>query len=181
MIVMRNEEIEALANNLIKKLNINKLPIPVEVIPKHLNIELQYESFDGQIDGLLYRDEDSEQYVIGVNSKHLPNRRRFTIAHEIGHFLLHHGESIYVDGGSFQVNFRDSESSKGANIEEIEANLFAAALLMPEELVKETVMKRLKNGIDFLHESEELDKIANDFKVSVQALCIRLGRLGYTF
>jgi hypothetical protein len=41
---------------------------------------------------------------------------------------------------------------------------------MPEELVKETVMKRLKNGIDFLHESEELDKIADDFKVSVQAL-----------
>jgi len=60
----------------------------------------------------------------------------FTIAHEIGHFILHHGESdLFID--TTYVAFRDSESTKGENRAEIQANQFAAALLMPALFIEQ--------------------------------------------
>lgn len=67
--------------------------------------------------------------VIGVNSFHPQNRGRFTIVHEIG--------KVYMDGinNIFRFQHRNQDSSKGTNIEEKEANLFAAELLMPKQFL----------------------------------------------
>ena len=73
------------------------------------------------------------QVLIGVNSLHHSNRRRFTVAHECGHLLLHAGET-FIDK-SFRVNWRDGVSSLAVDRHEIEANQFAAELLMPFEMV----------------------------------------------
>ncbi len=63
-------------------------------------------------------------------------RQRFTIAHELGHFFLHRASStVFVDAAP--IFFRDESSSNGSQREEIEANAFAAELLMPEDAIRQ--------------------------------------------
>ncbi|USK87293.1 ImmA/IrrE family metallo-endopeptidase [Peribacillus asahii] len=53
---------------------------------------------------------------ISVNKNHSRQRQRFTIAHELGHFLLHKGTAIHVDR-NFRVNFRNGASSQATDLE----------------------------------------------------------------
>lgn len=94
-------------------------------------------------------------------------RQRFTIAHELGHFLLH---STAEENA---VLFRDDRSSKGTSIREIQANSFAAALLMPELELR----KRVPEHITAVH-SDQVDELADEFRVSSQAMGYRLSDLG---
>src|SRR3954470_4270018 len=71
------------------------------------------------------------RYIIGINSSHPETRKRFTIAHEMGHLVLHQLDQVHVDK-QFLVKLRDDISSQAIDPHEIEANAFAAALLMPE-------------------------------------------------
>jgi hypothetical protein len=86
-------------------------------------------------------------------------RRRFTIAHEIGHFVLHPGRVAPERGGPANQAGRDQER---------EADVFAAELLMPEHLVRQAV---LEVGADTAC-------LAGRFEVSEQAMSVRLRRLG---
>ncbi|CAG7650333.1 hypothetical protein PAESOLCIP111_06054 [Paenibacillus solanacearum] len=175
---MNINKAEKKAEQLLNKLNIHEVPIPVEEIAKNLNIHVQYQPFEGELSGLLFRNEDESEVIIGVNSSHSVNRQRFTIAHELGHFLLHKGNEMHVDRG-FKLNFRDENSSKAINPEEVEANAFAAALLMPKQFLIEAVQEKLDGEIDLLNnESKQFTEIAEQFKVSQQALFIRLGKIG---
>jgi len=108
-----------------------------------------------------------------VNSRHHPNRRRFTIAHELGHFRLHRGVAIHIDE-DFRVNLRDEDSSKGVSWEEVEANRFAAELLMPTGFLFQDVEK-FKN-ID----KQAVQNLARRYRVSSQSMEIRLANLGFT-
>ncbi|KUP25799.1 ImmA/IrrE family metallo-endopeptidase [Paenibacillus sp. DMB5] len=165
------------AEKLLNKHRITTPPINVESIAKNLNIDIQYEPFDGQLSGVLIRDSQTSTYVIGVNDKHKKNRQRFTIAHEIGHFLLHKGHETHIDT-AITVNFRNSISSNGLRSEEIEANAFAAALLMPEELLEEYINENYDGYIDY-NDDEQIKTMADAFGVSTQALMIRLGKLNW--
>lgn len=166
---------EAIARAILQKFNVQKAPVPVEQIAKKLGAALQFEPFDGDedISAMLFRD--GERTVIGVNAKHVRTRQRFSIAHECGHLQLHKGK-MYVDA---RVNFRDAVSSQAVDPEEIEANAFAAELLMPKFLV----LAELKNAIDKhkSHDAEVLaDALARTFEVSKQAMEFRLRNLGLT-
>lgn len=167
---------EKKANKLLEDLNINELPIPVEKIAQILDIKISYEPFKGKdLSGILYRDDNDT--IIGVNSEESPQRKRFTIAHELGHFMLHEGNKLYVDQ-NFRVNFRDINSSSATDMNEIEANAFAAALLMPDKIVKDTFYSVTSNGIDsFSDYSEEIVLLSKIFNVSQTAITIRLGKL----
>jgi Zn-dependent peptidase ImmA (M78 family) len=120
---------------------------------------------------MLFRD--AGRVVIGINSTHAKTRQRFTIAHECGHLQLHAGK-MYVDA---RVNFRDAVSGLAIDHEEIEANAFAAALLMPQDHVLTEIRKASKR-----HESHDVtvivDELARAFVVSKQAMEIRLKNLG---
>lgn len=168
---------EKKAIKLLESLNIDQLPIPVDDIAKSLNITISNEPFEGNISGVLYRDETHT--IIGVNSKESPKRQRFTIAHEIGHFTLHEGEQVFVDQ-DFSVTFRDNNSSKGNNLTEIEANAFAASLLMPEHLVKKVYETTIHYGVDPFSDNhqEEVALLAKIFNVSQTSMLIRLTKLG---
>ena len=77
--------------------------------------------------------------IIGVNALHHPNRQRFTVAHECGHLILHKAQitkEVHVDK-DFPMLMRDSVSAAGVNEMEIEANVFAAELLMPGSFSRE--------------------------------------------
>ena len=77
--------------------------------------------------------------IIGVNALHHPNRQRFTIAHECGHLILHKPQitkEVHVDKAlASPMLMRDSVSAAGVDEMEIEANLFAAELLMPKAIL----------------------------------------------
>ncbi|MEQ9163174.1 MAG: ImmA/IrrE family metallo-endopeptidase, partial [Ilumatobacter fluminis] len=112
--------------------------------------------------------------VIVVNGQHADVRQRFTIAHELGHFLLHRGRPVIVDHLTrAHVNMRDETSSLATSTEEIAANQFAASLLMPTDWVTSAI-----NSLDHLSSSRQVAALASTFDVSEQAMEYRLINLG---
>lgn len=163
---------EKKAYQLLDHLGIEQIPIPVDDIAEQLDIKVLREPFNGELSGVLYKDKD--ETIIGVNATHTPRRRRFTIAHELGHFVMHDLDVVHFD----EKFYRDTTSSLAIDPNEIEANAFAAALLMPEHIVRREV-ERLAGEIDLMEDSsEEICKLADAFDVSQQALLIRFGKLG---
>lgn len=133
-----------------------------------------------------------DQGSIIVNSAHHLHRQRFTAAHELGHYVLHRGasEELLFEDGSFskaivdkrregarRVFNRDRISEQGTHQIEIEANRFASALLMPEILIEEVVMKL---HIDITDDAD-VKRLSKRFLVSEQAMIHRLTNLGITF
>lgn len=131
---------------------------------------------------MLYRDTDPK--IVGVNATHPPARQRFTIAHELGHLLLHKGRPIIVDKTIRLVNTRtddpDPTSSLATRREEIEANGFAAELLMPRDLVLKEANALVKSH-ETISDDSFVEDLARRFRVSRQAMEIRLGSMGVLF
>lgn len=145
-------------------------PVPVERVAGMLGARLRYSPFDGELAGMLLRD--GKNIVIGVNSLHHINRQRFTIAHECGHLLLHKGKDVHIDR-SFRINRRDELSSKAIDPEEIEANRFAAELLMPQD----SLLSDLRDFDIDIEDDGQLKELADRYQVSVQALTHRITNL----
>lgn len=122
----------------------------------------------GRLSGML----DSEEMVIWVDrgeARRSPGRRRFTIAHEIGHLLLHVPVShkvFYDRPGDIRETEEDSPDGELPELRqrEREANVFARELLMPEPLMNEQAHATGFN----------LPALANRFEVSVPAIRLRL-------
>lgn len=169
---IRRKLIGSLVNDLLDKNEIDEAPINVEKIAQKLKLKVLYQSLKGDLSGCIIREDDHA--VIGVNSFHSETRQRFTIAHELGHFLLHEGEEVFVDH-SFRINRRDGISKTTQKPEEIEANIFAAQLLMPKRLL----IKELSDGELDLTDDDQIAKLAQKYKVSQQALSYRLANLGF--
>jgi Zn-dependent peptidase ImmA (M78 family) len=148
------------------------LPIDVEAIAAHLDVQIVLERLDKSVSGMLYRDGD--HVVIGVNSAHPERRQRFTVAHELGHLVLHKGRPLVVD--HVRVNFRDATSSAASDSEEIQANAFAAELLMPRDRVLADARPLLQEVS--ASEAVVLRDLADGYKVSVEAMDYRLTNLG---
>jgi Zn-dependent peptidase ImmA (M78 family) len=121
---------------------------------------------------MLFRDD--ELTVIGVNSLHPKMRRRFTIAHELGHCLLHKGMETYLDR-SVRLNFRDERSALAVDRNEIEANAFAAELLMPRPAFTRVLLETAHR--DSQSDRQFLKNLATLFEVSGQAMEHRLVNL----
>ena len=144
-------------------------PIDVRAIARHVGIRIRPSSFKDDVSGLLVLKDGTP--TIGFNGLHSRVRQRFTIAHELGHYALHRGDAkLFVDKRYNSVFFRDEDSSKGKYRQELEANAFAAALLMPIGLIQDVIGKR---GFD-LAEEDALDELAQLFDVSRQAMAYRL-------
>ena len=161
------------AKAVLKEINIKTLPVPVEKIAKALGADLRFQPMDDELSGMIYIKDNVP--IIGVNALHHPNRQRFTIAHECGHLRMHkHAitSAVHVDK-QFSMLWRDTVSSTATNSIEIQANQFAAELLMPRELL-EKALAEIKFDID---DGEPLEKLAKKLKVSKQALEYRIRNL----
>jgi Zn-dependent peptidase ImmA (M78 family) len=149
-------------------------------VAKAYGLEIIRQNADPNVSGFLIKGLEDGSGIIGVNSSHTLNRQRFTIAHEIGHFLLHNYQGVHFDREStaLQIYNRDNNSSTGLDHDEREANLFAAELLMPRDFVQ-TAM----DGIDSLtlldQKESALDRLAKQFRVSITAMTYRLAYLKY--
>ena len=175
---VRRRHIHRLVTILLAEMRVHEAPVPIEDIADHLGATVQYEPGDPDLSGFLLRDDDEHGLIVGVNASHHPNRQRFTIAHELGHLLLHAGERLHVDRAQrgFQVMRRDDLSSQGTDEAEREANLFAAELLMPQAFLEADIEN--EDDLDLLDE-DDLADIAKRYMVSAQALTFRLANLGY--
>ena len=163
----------------LEKHKISQGAVPIEQIVGSYGIRLKLDKVDDELSGFLVRVEDSQKKsVIGANKAHHPHRQRFTIAHELGHYLLHRGQTVHLDQQrlAFAINLRNAVSSKGEDQDEREANLFAAELLMPAKFLA----KDLEGvSLDLLDDSGVLDRLDKKYKVSTQALTFRLANLDY--
>src|SRR5690348_3700946 len=92
---MRRNDVEREAANLIAKYGVTRPPVPVDEIARMLGAEVRYSPGNDNVSGALVRSPQG--IVIGVNSAQHFHRQRFTIAHELAHFLLHDGIQLHVD------------------------------------------------------------------------------------
>ncbi|MFT0862142.1 ImmA/IrrE family metallo-endopeptidase [Ancylobacter sp. G4_0304] len=168
------EEAREKARAIIRDFPVRAPPVPIERVVKARGIVLQHAPLDDEISGMAYiRDGVS---IIGVNALHHPNRQRFTIAHELGHHVLHpeHLRSeVHLDK-AFRVLMRDGMTSQGIDQLEIQANAFASELLMPTAFLEDYVDPA---GLD-LDDDERLEALARKFRVSTSALRYRLAPRG---
>jgi Zn-dependent peptidase ImmA (M78 family) len=152
---------------LLAKYDVRQPFVPVQKIAEGEGARIEKQDFEDDWSGFLLRGAGKP--IIGVNKSHGVFRQRFTIAHELGHFLLHDGDQLHVDK-SFRVNFRDDTSGLGTEVEERESNTFAAWLLMPSEFLRRDVrMEHLD-----LHGEEAVEELARRYRVSKQAMTFRL-------
>jgi Zn-dependent peptidase ImmA (M78 family) len=162
---MNQDLIRKKVSELLRRTGVQRPPVPVDKIAEMLRLSVRYSPSADAVSGALIRK--GKELIIGVNSYQHPNRQRFTIAHEIAHFVMHKGWQLHVDE-DFCIN-RDGSNNR----EEIEANRFAAELLMPVELIEVDVSR--------FHIIDEavVSVLAGRYKVSTQAMQIRLTNLGY--
>jgi len=170
---MNSETARAAARRIVEEFPVRSAPVPVERIVKSRGIVLQYAPLADDLSGMAFIRDGVR--IIGVNALHHPNRQRFTIGHELAHHELHPEhllEKVHVDK-TFRVMMRDDLAQQGVDPLEVQANAFAAELLMPHELIKDLVGE----GLD-LDDDARLDAMARKFRVSTSALRYRLGVRG---
>jgi Zn-dependent peptidase ImmA (M78 family) len=154
------------AKELISRYHITRPAIPIEDITKALGLSVQYSKLDNEISGMIYINDGVP--IIGINVAHHENRQRFTLAHECGHFLLHQEYifgSVHVDK-RYPVLLRSDVSSQGVDPIEIEANQFAAELLVPEEFL----IQEIQITVYDIEDDEFILGLARKFKVSSQMM-----------
>lgn len=146
---LRFKERRASASDILLALEIYRPPVDVRAIVQRLEIHL-HETLNPGWDGALRSDESEAHIWVRIDAS-LP-RQRFTIAHELGHLLLH----------PLGEEFRDTKFL--GTPQEVEANRFAAELLMPEPMIYE-----FAKWADY-----DAEKLADLFVVSKVAMQIRL-------
>lgn len=166
----RVEEIRQNAYKLLRTIGYRSGPVPVERISHQLGANIRYAPYEGELAGMLIRGKGRP--TIAVNSAHHKNRQRFTIAHECGHLCLHKDVGLFIDKG-FSILRRDENSSKAENIMEVEANQFAAELLMPLPSLKRELISL---NID-LEDDSHISVVAKKYGVSAQAMSYRVANL----
>lgn len=142
-------------------------PVNIEGIIRSFGIEIDKKAdLDSEISGQIEKVDDST-YRISANKTDHYFRQRFTLAHELGHYLYH--ADLISDGVDDNRAYRSSPEGKYYNVnitaaEETDANRFAASVLMPADLVREYWPKV----------GRDLAEMAKTFQVSQQAMEIRL-------
>lgn len=138
-----------IARKLIKDLKIKNSPILIEDIIFHLkktqDLSIYPWSFGDNTDGIQITKDDT--LIIAYNQSQHFHRQRFTIAHEIGHLLMGHTRECSID-------LYDDK------LKNIEANQFAAELLMPLQILKK----------DFQNGNKDVRLLAKKYFVSEEAM-----------
>jgi len=156
-----------LAKALIDQIPDIEPPIPVQQIALAVDIKeikpLTVKGFEG---GLIVPDDKSEGFIL-VNDKNSPRRQRFTIGHELGHFLnpWHNpgssGQFLCTSRDMIVSQFKANESRQRM---EVEANQFSAELLMPQRFIQADIEKLNDAEID------HITKLADKYDVSKESM-----------
>ena len=156
--MIRSRESRQRAREVLKIMGVREPPVDIGSITKLLGFDVIPFEFPDHISAVTFIENDIKS--IGVNAGHAPTRQRFSLAHELGHFLSGH-ESYDHE----KTHVEDRPTFMGShNHQEIEANEFAAELLMPAELLRRDIAEY---GLD-------VPTLARRYDVSEQAMWIQL-------
>lgn len=161
------------ARQLISDMQIGEPAVQVEKIVADLGLDVRYSSMDNEISGMIYFEDG--RTIVGVNSRHSKNRQRFTLAHECGHYLLHRDKivgSVHVDK-IYPGLLRSDVSARGVDPIEIEANQFAAELLVPEKFL----IAEIRHVAFDIEDDTFIDFLCKKFRVSAQMMTNCLSNL----
>ena len=137
----------------------DSVPIDLGVIAKKLGLQIVPYGFPDSMSALFLIEEGVR--VIGVNKNHSNVRRRFSVAHELGHFISGHEDFSHDNVEHID---REKKYLNSFYRMEEEADEFAAELLMPEFLLKK----------DFSLLNGDIEALAKKYEVSQQAMTIQL-------
>jgi Zn-dependent peptidase ImmA (M78 family) len=140
------------------------LPVKLSGMIKDLGLVVKSSTLDAGVSGEIKKDGGT--FLIRVNRHDVKERQRFTVAHEISHYLLH--RDLIGDGIVDDILYRSSLSDSL----EAEANRLAADILMPWGRMMEYM-----NSLSNLKLEERIEKLAEAAEVSVTAVKIRLGKV----
>lgn len=170
---MLNKEVIERAREFCAEQKINEYPVKVIEICKSLGLSVFERYLPENVSGFIvvqdenFMDFDTNQ-LITVNRYDNSRRKRFTIAHELAHFVLHKGnDALYAHRDAGQHDRTETE-----------ANLFASVILMPEELVRDSIDALGQDEWEELGSFLKPQYIASEFAVSYDAASIRLSQLG---
>ena len=168
---MDKREVIRKAEQFCEENQINAYPVGIIELCQKKGITVFEEYLERDVSGFIiinksacYTKYKTGQLIV-VNASDSARRRRFTVAHELAHYILHR-----KDDGSLYAH-RDVGQSGSI---EHEANLFAAAILMPEELVRDS-LSYVGKSLPF---SIKAECVSRDFAVSLDAARVRLKQLG---
>jgi Zn-dependent peptidase ImmA (M78 family) len=165
----RKVVIEKNPEAILRKLEVDAPPVPVDHVAQQCGAELRYAPYEGEMSGLLLND--GERIIIGLNSRDAKVRQRFAIAHELGHLALHGDKKLHVDRTFSSVRGR------GASIRtdpvESSANDFAIGLLVPPSMITSDLKGK---KLDYSN-GEMLGGLAERYKVGLEVMTYRLMKL----
>ena len=153
------------ANELLEKADVHAPAVDVEQLCRRCGVLVLRRSFPEDLSGLVFVHGDGA--VIGVNKHHSETRQRFTIGHELGHYLLRHHERSPAGENRFHIDLAETQPPGFDWRAERAANDFAADVLMPRRLMSAA----------FQHWQDPIE-LASRFEVSQVAMGIRLLELG---
>ncbi len=160
-------------------------PIKIEEIIRFLSIDIS-EKPDFRkikITGNISVKNGIPKIWINPMQNNMIERKRFTLAHELGHYILHIAPENKLDE---EINDEKIVYNRSDNWDyiEMQANNFAAQLLMPSDLILEEAEKILStykfNNNQSMNNSDLIEKLAKIFQVSLSAMEFRLASLGVT-
>jgi len=138
------------------------IPVDPIVIAKVLSINVFQGKLPPNVSAKISKEVGADPRII-LNQADSPNRKRFSCAHEIGHYI----QRGNTDAGFEWTDERGPLATEGIDADEIFANQFAASLLMPRDEVRSL---HLNGG--------RVADLAVTFQVSVDAMQFRLNNLG---
>ena len=159
-------EFEELTSNILINNDMFKIPVDVVKIAKLNDIAVYEGDLEKSVSGAIRYNKEKENFEILVNKNDTRERKRFTIAHEIGHFFLHK-EILMNDEIHIDIMYRMPNEDEEQKKRERDVDYFAGALLM-----NKTLLTKMYN------ESNTITELAKIFDVSVSAMTVRLDILG---
>ena len=162
------ERIVELIRKIAPPLALENVIVDIEEAVESIGIDVRYSDMthldiEG-VSGYVFSKEGKP--IIVVNGEDVEKRRRFTIAHELGHVFLHWdwlpNEKLKDD--LVEISFRNGRYSKEQLEREEEANKFAAEFLAPRKNVRESLKKYQEEGM--FNKTEQIYKLSKEYNVS---------------
>jgi Zn-dependent peptidase ImmA (M78 family) len=166
---LQRSEIESRARDVLKRHNLTTVPIDPLLLANREGIKVNNAKFsDDNLVGMIAKRGDDVTMLVKYDDP--PFRKRFTIAHELGHHFLHllqGGEYVDKEANLFRQQLGDEPEIIPSRRQEIQANMFASSLLMPDDEVRR-----------YWKERPSIEELAKIFKVSNEAMGYRVASLG---
>ncbi len=151
---------QKLVRSLFAKLKIKEPPTPLNKVAKYLGYQIQTLDFPSDFDGVNLSKKGGG--LIGVNANHHLNRQRFTVAHELAHFMK--GHTISQSKLNNYTTRAAADIYNHEDIQEREANFLASELLIPRHFLERDAL------------AHTIDELYKKYLVSKQAMIIKLQR-----